>query len=188
MQASTELIVELARLVTVNLIEEWQQDPFQWDTEMDFHAELVGRLSTCYRTIGESAVTSPSGPRARVTAASSAYYPSEPKRKWCYPDIAVRDDSSKDVEIADWPLLWVCEIKHSPYVETDADTEKLRLLLKLERVRAACCIKLWREPAIDPFDQQCDPRSVGGPLWIYTARPFSKQVLNSSQPAHQQSG
>ena len=133
--ANYPYLVNIAWNTVDTFIEEWQHEPYRWDTEKDIQVELASRLSSVYKIIGYGTLmgnypnailgfeSSQKGNRVGCEHTISYTYENKPKN--CYPDIIVWDDiDNPNSPPADWPILWVCEIKHNRKKEDDWDEKR----------------------------------------------------------------
>ncbi|MFN0018579.1 MAG: hypothetical protein ACKVP0_09990 [Pirellulaceae bacterium] len=144
---------QLARDITDQLLREWQQEPFRWESEIDIQSELYGRLSADFQLVGKSIVSySPSGKAARIAAEPTVYYEvADLGECRCKPDIVIRDDVvEKPTDGGHWPLIWVCELKFDPIYKADGpnpDIPKVRALIQQKKTKYGCCVRLSHRPA-----------------------------------------
>jgi len=187
--AESPFLVDLAWSVCLTLIQEWQVNPGRWEAEIDFQCELMGRLSSINSSLGSSTIKSQRGEHlARVVAEPTIYYRNDDaKDSWCKPDVAIRKEQvAGNYEVSRWPMLWACEIKYHPYVDSNDDEVKLRHLLNQSLADNACWIRLWRDPQNGQLT--CKEETPDGRLRIYEARPFPAAPtgnMTSSSRSHE---
>lgn len=168
--------------VVEQLARDWQADPYRWDREIDFQAELFSRLSQVYRLVGVGTVkaiykkeTDPlerEPQYSRVACEPWIDYRSKGRKYRAYPDIVVWDDipdPTKPPPI--WPVLWACEIKYGSSSKDGAgpDLEKLGYLIRQRRIQYGCWLRLFFKRAREGDGLFWNKHAIGQKLWICDA-------------------
>ena len=155
-------IVKIAWDVIEKFIIDWQKEPYRWIQEVDFQTEIASRLSTVYRLINydyvignyDDAVSGFKNNQRwnRVSCEPKITYTYKDGKQYpCFPDIVVWDDiknpnAPPDADgLANWPILWVCEVKLEAKNEENWDIEKMVYLLKQKIVKFGCWLNLKRK-------------------------------------------
>lgn len=143
-------------------IGDWQRAPYRWDKEIDVQAELFSRLSAMCHQLGMGTV------KGNYADAISRFRGNqvwnrvccEPtlKYRWedgairqCYPDLVIWDDIDDpdnppdETGDANWPILWLCEIKLGQDDKEKWDEKKLQAIIDRGRVTKACWLQIYRE-------------------------------------------
>jgi hypothetical protein len=143
-------------------LSDWQQAPYRWDKEIDVQAELFSRLSAVCKRLGMETVKgnyADALPQFRGKQIWNRVC-CEPtlKYRWdddeiynSYPDLVIWDDADDpdnppDAKgSANWPVLWLCEIKLGQDDKEKWDERKLQAIVDHGRVAKACWLQLYRE-------------------------------------------
>ena len=136
-------IVALAEKTVNKFVEEWERDPYLWDTEADIHGELYMRIKKALKGIDKKKIKgrykeymSKKERFNRVYCNPLTYVRG---RRNYHPDIVIYEDYKfdNDDKRINEPMLWVCEIKYKTNWGCDQheenrkhDKKKLRQLLK----------------------------------------------------------
>ena len=146
-------------------IRDWQNSPYEWNTEIEIQAEIYARLVNMLK---ESLIQ-----EAKYNVKDERFFKRQRYRRVCcepptnyrdkngdlcygFPDIVVYDDipnpdSPPDFigRMKNWPMLWVCEIKYQNefYGSCSSenkkwDKEKMRYLMEYDggKTKFACCL------------------------------------------------
>ena len=153
------LMIKIIWTTLDNFIETWRNSPYLWTTEIDIQADIACRLrqafyenqqrnlEASYSHVREGKIQAYS----RVCCEWQTNYIHPKDGKACFaPDIIVYKDISDSKQPPDqdkytnWPMLWVCEIKHNTE-DTSAqyreyDKKKMMLLLEQNQTEYACLL------------------------------------------------
>ena len=196
-------LVETAWDICEQLVADWQQNPYRWDSEADIQAALYSRLSTVCRLIGfgevlgnyPDAVPGFEGRQvwSRVACEPAiSYQYSDGKSYVCKPDLVLWDeiddpDSPPDAEDQNWPVLWACELKYNGVDPTGWDLEKLNYLADQGVVRYGCWITFARTRARSGSGIDWRRDSAGGRIWVCDAfLPALRRPRSGRAPAWSQ--
>ncbi|MCG3168004.1 MAG: hypothetical protein POELPBGB_03804 [Bacteroidia bacterium] len=131
-----ELALTIARNTVAKLVEDWQQNPCDWYSEIDIQSELRSRLATVFTILGMEKVTWKTGNQdfkhTRVQC--------EPEFEEYKPDLVIwGDKTDPDVNDEEWPALWACEIK---YVKdtSEKDIDKLQRMIERQDILYGCAL------------------------------------------------
>jgi len=145
-------IVSIISNVIEKFIRDWQESPFEYNTEIDIQAEIYSRLvrqlklnkelivKLKYDYIKLQTYKGKMLSYRRVSCEYPTYYKSK-RKKCCYPDIIIyrnaKNPPPDNKEGINFPMLLVCEIKYETESGGDfkienrqADVKKLKYLLK----------------------------------------------------------
>jgi len=145
-------IVSIISNVIEKFIRDWQESPFEYNTEIDIQAEIYSRivkqlklrkkliLELQYDYIKLQTYKGKMLSYRRASCEYPVYYKNKRKKR-CYPDIIIYRDISNpppdSKEGINCPMLLVCEIKYETESGGDfkienrqADVKKLKYLLK----------------------------------------------------------
>jgi hypothetical protein len=174
---SPDFLIATATNTLVQLLKEWQQQPFRWGREVEFQAELGARLSQVFTLQGQGLLEGYYGHSfkhfdqlqsfSRVGLEPQLhYFDDERKEQPCYPDIVVwgdRDDGlpASSQRTSPWPILWACELKFWSPDKGGWDLDKLKRLLRDGRIGSACFVNVHFSPRVGEFEiePKLDPTS-----------------------------
>lgn len=153
-------IISIVSNVIEKFIRDWQESPFEYNTEIDIQAEIYSRLVSQlklhkelilelkYDSIKLQTYKGKMLYYRRAACEYPTYYYKNKKKEHCYPDIIIyRDisnlppDNKKEINC---PMLLVCEIKYETESGGDFKTEKRRSDVK----KLKYLLKQRKEPAI----------------------------------------
>jgi hypothetical protein len=180
---NSEFFTTTASNTLVQLLKEWQQQPFRWGREVEFQAELGTRLSQVFTLQGQGLIEGYYGHGfkhfhqlqsfGRIGFEPLLHYlDDEQKRRSCHPDIVLWGDRA-DGRPADeepnepWPILWACEIKFWSSDKGGWDLEKLKRLLRDRRIQSACFVDVRFSPTAGAFAIEPKPDPDCRELLIY---------------------
>lgn len=168
MDYKTNSLIELIYQEIENFIRDWQASPYEWNTEVEMQAEIYNRLvKKLISNLIQKAKYKVKDDRfkegqnyRRICCEPLIFYLDKSGEIChCFPDIVVYDDidnpdSPPDFRgEANWPMLWVCEIKYQNEFSGGTsrdnknwDSEKIKYLLEYEKGKAkfACFLDFDR--------------------------------------------
>ena len=184
--AAYPYLVQIAWDAVENFVKDWQQEPYKWYTETDIQTEIASRIRFSYQVIGKGTVLGNyteavagferNQTWSRVSCQPTVTYTHSDRRKYyCYPDIVIWEDledpnSPPDqTEGANWPMLWVCEIKFNGQPEEDWDLAKMRYLVAQNEVKYGCWLNMFRRRAETGSGISWERSLENQRLWVCTA-------------------
>jgi hypothetical protein len=153
-------ILKLVWKTVEGFIDDWQKTPTLWYSEADVQAELATRLSRRLekRGLGQLEANYPEYERkglphrqywSRVSCCAPVRHGGTKRKPHRFlPDIAVSKDppnpnSPPDRNgVANWPAIWVCEIKSNSVQSIASDRAKVRRMIDGGVADAGMCMEL----------------------------------------------
>jgi len=165
---SNKLIDNIYEVVDT-FIHDWQNSPYEWNTEIELQAEIYGRIVNMlrdfliqkakYKVKDERFLDMQKYRRVSCEPATN-YRDKNGVLLYGFPDIVVYDDFPNPESPPDfssreknWPMLWVCEIKYQNEFyggcstgQKKWDIEKMQYLMEYNegKTRYACCLDFDR--------------------------------------------
>lgn len=148
-------LIRVTKNIINNFVKEWRKSPYEWETEMDIHAEIYNRLvrefekqnwlkmRLKYDDVKDERFTGRSQTYRRIGCKPKTYFKYKGKRIIRYPDIVIYSDipdpdnppdKTKDIN---FPMFLTIEIKYqtewsgdwNPY-NKKVDVAKMKWLIK----------------------------------------------------------
>ena len=178
--AAYPFMVQTALNVLTGVFEQWHEEPYRWMKERDLQSEIGGRLNQIFTLQGLGSIrgnykwAAPGFGKeqtwSRVSYEPYVYYEyEEGKSSYCYPDIVIWDDLEKGQTPQEgqlWPILWACELKYGSLDDGSADVNKLKCLLKQEKIKFGCSVRIHYAKDPSGVGVKWSGTEHGRHLWI----------------------